>query len=104
MLTKEKTEHKTKVNKYPYITRDSKILNGIPIIKGTRISIRAIAGYYQLGMSVDEILTSLQHLSPSEVHSALAYYFDNKEEIDKDIKENSDIDYWKEQVSKLSIK
>ncbi len=100
MITKEKVKFKRKVNKYPYITRNSKILNGIPIIKGTRISIRSIAGYYQLGMTVDEILSSLQHLSPSEVHSALAYYFDHKYEIDMDIIENSDIYYWKERVSK----
>ena len=49
-------------------------------------------------MSVDEILTSLSHLTSSQVHSALAYYFDHQEEIDKDIAESSNEGYWKKQV------
>ncbi|WP_162139223.1 DUF433 domain-containing protein [Pseudanabaena sp. PCC 6802] len=44
---------------YPYITTNATILGGVPIIEGTRIAVRAIAGYYQMGMSVDEILTTL---------------------------------------------
>jgi uncharacterized protein (DUF433 family) len=37
-----------------------------------------------MGMSADEILTTLPHLKPSQVHSALAYYFDHKDEVDTD--------------------
>jgi len=48
---------------YPYIEFNSKIASGSPIIKGTRITVRTIAGYYQMGMNVDEILTSLSHLT-----------------------------------------
>ncbi|QTA92223.1 DUF433 [Desulfonema magnum] len=51
-----------------------------------------------MGMSVDEILNSLSHLTPSQVHAALAYYFDHQEEIDADLTEVSDENYWKEQV------
>ena len=80
---------------YPYITSKKEIAGGVPIIEGTRITVRCIAGYYQMGMNVDEILLSLTHLSPSQVHSALAYYFDHQEDIDKDIEESSDIEYWK---------
>jgi len=83
---------------YPYIEFTSKIAGGSPRIKGTRITVRTIAGYYQMGMSVDEILTSLSHLTSSQVHSALAYYFDHQEEIDKDIAESSNEGYWKKQV------
>ena len=83
---------------YPYIEFSSKIASRSPIIKGTRITVRTIAGYYQMGMSVDEILTSLSHLTSSQVHSALAYYFDHQEEVDKDIAESSKEEYWKKQV------
>lgn len=83
---------------YPYITSHYKIAGGVPIIEGTRITVRCIAGYYQMGMSVDEILTSLTHLTSSQVHSALAYYFDHQEEIDRDLKESSDEEYWKQKV------
>ena len=83
---------------YPYITTNSEILGGVPIIEGTRISVRAIAGYYQMGMTVDEILTALPHLRPSQVHSALAYYFDHQQEIDQDLINASDVELWKSQV------
>ena len=83
---------------YPYITFHPGIANGAAIIEGTRITVRSIAAYYQLGLSVDEILTQLPHLTFSQIHSALAYYFDHQEEIDRDLQQSSDIDFWKAQV------
>ena len=83
---------------YPYIVSDPEIAEGKPVVSGTRITVRSIAGYYQMGMSIDEILTTLPHLTASQVHSALAYYFDHQEEIDLDLKESSDINFWKSQV------
>jgi uncharacterized protein (DUF433 family) len=53
--------------------------------------VRCIAGYYQMGMSVDEILATLRHLTASQVHSALAFYFDHKDEVDRDLSESADI-------------
>lgn len=84
-----------KKRQYPHIDSDPKIAGGSPVISGTRVTVRAIAGYYQMGMSVDEILTTLPHLTPSQVHSALAYYFDHQEEVDRDFAESSDLDAWK---------
>ena len=80
---------------YPYITSHPGIAGGASIIEGTRITVRCIAGYYQMGMSVDEILTSLSHLTSSQVHSALAYYFDHQDEIDGDLAASSDEECWK---------
>ena len=87
---------------YPHITRNKAILGGIPIVAGTRTSVRSIAGYYQMGMSVDEILQSLAHLSAAQVHSALAYYFDHQSEMDRDIARNNDVAYWKKQAEKFA--
>jgi len=84
---------------YPHIGSDPKIADGKPIIVGTRITVRCIAGYYQMGMSADEILTTLPHLKPSQVHSALAYYFDHQEEVDSDLAESSDVEFWKSQTA-----
>lgn len=83
---------------YPYITSDPGIAGGRPVIKGTRITINCIAGYYQLGMTIDEILESLRHLTPSQVHSALAYYFDHQAEIDADLEDAGKVECWKSQV------
>lgn len=35
--------------------------------------------------SAEEIARQYQHLAPAEIHSALAYYFDHQEEIDREI-------------------
>lgn len=83
---------------YPYIVINPDIANGAPIIDGTRITVRAIAGYYQMGMDVDEILATLPHLSPAQVHSALAYYFDHQDEIDADLSDSSDEEKWSKNV------
>jgi uncharacterized protein (DUF433 family) len=74
----------------------------VPVIKGTRIAVRAVAGYYQLGMTPDEILQSLPHLTQSQLHSALAYYFDHQKEIDRDLKRNADADYWRGEIVDLA--
>jgi uncharacterized protein (DUF433 family) len=83
---------------YPHLGRNPRIAGGAPIVEGTRITVRAIAGHYQLGMSVDEILQSLPHLTQSHVHAALAFYFDHQKEIDRDLERNADLDYWRKQV------
>ena len=87
---------------YPHITRNKAVLGGIPIVAGTRTSVRSIAGYCQMGMSVDEILQSLAHLSAAQVHSALAYYFDHQSEMDRDIARNNDVAFWKKQAEKFA--
>ena len=88
----------TRNRAYPHIITRPRIAGGAPVIKGTRIAVRAIAGYYQLGMSVDEILQSLPHLTQSQVHAALTFYFDHQGEIDRDLRRNSDVNYWRKQV------
>ncbi|MST94388.1 MAG: DUF433 domain-containing protein [Pedosphaera sp.] len=84
--------------KYPHIASDARIAGGVPIIKGTRIAVRTVAGYYQLGMTPDEILQSLPHLTPAQLHAALTYYFDHQKQVDRDLKRNADVDHWRRQV------
>jgi len=87
--------------RYPHITRDRAILGGIPIVAGTRTPVRAVAGYYQMGMTADEIMQSLPHLTPAQLHAALAYYFDHKQAVDRDIARSSDLDHWKQEAEKF---
>lgn len=83
---------------YPHLTTNPDIAGGAPLVAGTRVTVRTIAGYYQLGMSVDDILLSLSHLTPAQVHAALTYYFDHQSEIDEDLAQSSDEAYWKSQA------
>lgn len=89
-----------KKSDYPHISTNPDIASGTPLIEGTRITVQTIAGYYQMGLNVDEILSTLSHLSAAQVHSALAYYFDHQDEIDSELLDSSDEDNWNQKVTK----
>jgi uncharacterized protein (DUF433 family) len=71
------------------ITRSSEIRGGRPRIAGTGLTVRRIVGWYQLGLTPEEILNRIGHptLTLAHVHAALAYYHANQSEIDADIAE-----------------
>ena len=71
-----------------YITRVPGVCGGQPIIKGTRTPVKTIIGYYKLGLSVEEILEGLPHLTPAQVYEAFSYYYDHQAEIEQDIEES----------------
>lgn len=73
---------------YRYITTNEKILSGEPIIKGTRTSVRAIVENWRLGLSPEDIVRGLPHLTLAEIFEAMSYYHDNKAEIDEYIERN----------------
>lgn len=53
-------------------------------IEGTRIAVWHTVDFYnKVGMSVEEILAESEYLIPAQVFTALAYYRDNREEIDQ---------------------
>ncbi len=60
------------------------------MILGTRMPVWSIIKWYKLGMSVEDILREFPRLTPSQVHAAFLYYYDNREEVEKDIAENED--------------
>lgn len=67
-----------------YIEKNPDIYEGKPVIKGTRIPVASIVNHYRSGMSIEEILDGYPNLTPAQLFDALSYYFDNKEEIDKE--------------------
>ena len=71
-----------------YITSDEKILGGEPIIKSTRIPVRAIVELWRQGISPEEIPNHLPHLTLAQVFDALSYYSDHQEEINAYIERN----------------
>ena len=68
-----------------HIAINPNVCHGRPHIEGHRIRVQDVAVWHErLGMSVDEICADYD-LSLAEVYAALAYYFDYKETIDRDI-------------------
>ncbi len=61
---------------------------GRPRIDGHRITVEDVAIWHErMGMSPDEIVSSYATINLSQVHAALAYYYENRERIDADIRE-----------------
>jgi len=68
---------------YRYIKLDER---NVPVIEGTSMKIvELITSVKAYGWNPEELLENYPHLTLSKIYSALAYYWDNKEEIDADI-------------------
>ena len=61
---------------------------GRPRIDGHRITVEDVAIWHErMGLSPDEIVSAHPSIGLSDVHGALAYYFEHRERIDSDIRE-----------------
>ena len=67
------------------IVRSEDIRGGRPRVAGTGVTVRRIVGWYKQGLTPEEIITELPHLSLAQVYAALTYYHANREEIEADI-------------------
>ena len=60
--------------------------SGAPIIEGTTMKvIELVLETLPYGWSPDELQFQHPYLTLGQIHSALAYYWDHKEELDRDI-------------------
>jgi len=61
---------------------------GRPRIDGHRITVEDVAIWHErMGMSPDEIVSAYPSITLAEVHAALAYNYENRDQIDADILE-----------------
>jgi uncharacterized protein (DUF433 family) len=59
---------------------------GVPVIEGTTMKlIELVLETAAYGWSPDEIQFQHPYLTLGQIHSALAYYWDHKEDLDRDI-------------------
>jgi len=63
------------------------IVGGKPRIKGHRVAVHRVAGWWKLGLTVEEIGERLSTLTPAEIHAALAYYHLHRQEIENYLEE-----------------
>jgi uncharacterized protein (DUF433 family) len=74
---------------YKYIQLNE---NGVPVIADTTMKvIELMTSVKAYGWNPDELHANYPHLSMSQIHSALAYYWDHKADIDAEIER---IDQW----------
>lgn len=94
-----KNDRNQKSTAYPHIVKREGVCGGEAIIEGTRIAVWHLVEYFnKLGMSVEQIWADWDYLTPAHVFSALAYYHDNEEEIDRVRRENS-YERWQEHLA-----
>src|SRR5215813_10216554 len=75
-----------------HITKTPGVCGGKACVAGTRVRVMDIVIWHEhLDWSADEIVTQIPTITLSDVHAALAYYFDNREEIEEDIRRNDEI-------------
>ncbi len=61
---------------------------GRPRIDGHRITVEDVAIWHErMGMSTGEIASAYPSITLSDIHAALAYYYDHREQVELDIRE-----------------
>ena len=76
---------------HPYIVLDKDYCGGSPVIRGTKFPVRSVVNYVlRQGLSPEEIVGEFSHLTLAQIYDALSYYYDNKENIDRELLENSE--------------
>lgn len=74
---------------YKHIVQTPGICGGKPRIEGHRITVQNVVIWHeQMGYSIEEI-AAMYELTLAQLHSALAYYFDHKDEINQSIADDN---------------
>lgn len=89
---------------HPMIVKTPGTCGGRPRIDGHRIRVQDVAIMYEHeGRTADEICNAFPTLNLSKVHAALAYYYDHRAEIEKEIEdERRAYDEYKRQHPEVS--
>ncbi len=61
-----------------YISIDSTIRFGKPVIKGSRVSVYDVLGWLASGMSIEQILSDFPELKEVEIRACLAFAADRE--------------------------
>ena len=75
-----------------HIEMTAGICGGRPRVRGTRVKVSEIARrHVEDDESADEITEALPQLTLAQVHAALAYYYDHREEIEEELRSQNEI-------------
>lgn len=74
-----------------HIESNAERCGGKPCVAGTRIRVYDVYVWHEHeGRSADEIVSSFPELTLADVHAALAYYWDHRDEIDAQVREDGE--------------
>jgi len=94
MLEQIKTTH-------PHVVCHDDLASGSPVVSGTKFPVRSIVQYVlRQGLTPEELAREFPQLTLTKIYDALSYYYDHREEIDQELRENTE-DYWREKNGTL---
>lgn len=77
--------------KHPYIVSLKTHCGGSPLIAGTKFPVRSVVFYIlRQGMTPEELVKEFSHLTLPQIYDALSYYYEHRDEIDKELFFNND--------------
>ena len=77
--------------KHPHIISHKDYCGGSPVIEGTKFTVRSVVNYVlKQGISPEELVKEFHHLSLAQVYDALSYYYDNEEEIERELSQHTE--------------
>ena len=74
-----------------HIESKPEVCGGRPCVAGTRIRVQDIYSWHENeGVSPDEIVSRFPQITLADVYAALSYYWDHRDEIQREIKEDQE--------------
>jgi uncharacterized protein (DUF433 family) len=80
----------TDTTKKSWIQKTPGVCGGRACIRNARITVWGLVNYRRLGLTDEQILASIQGLTPEDLQAAWDYYSEHPAEIDEDIRENDE--------------
>lgn len=71
-----------------HVERKPGVCGGKPCIAGTRIRVWDVHVWHNIeGRRPEQIVADFAHITVADVHGALAYYYDHREDIEREMRE-----------------
>jgi uncharacterized protein (DUF433 family) len=75
-----------------HITKTPSVCGGKACIAGHRVRVLDVVVWHEMrGSTADEVVGMFPGVNLADVHAALAYYFDHREEIDREFRSADEI-------------
>jgi uncharacterized protein (DUF433 family) len=78
----------TQALSHPYIVHSEGVCGGRARVDGTRIPVwQIVSSIVRSGSSPEEFVEAYPHVTLAQVHDALSFYYDHREELERDLRD-----------------
>ena len=92
-----------KATTYPHISQIAEVCGGQPTIDDTRVRVKNIVALLKEGKKAEEMVVEYPSLNLAQVYAALAYYYDNPDEIEASLQEELEYEARHEEMRAESL-